>query len=148
MDRGAWRATVCSVELKQLSMTRHLSIRRIWVSNGSVDLESLGWLCLSETWHRAMREMPLCWLSSKESTLLSRRLGFHPWVAKIPWRRKWQHTPVLPGKSHGQRSLVELHSIGSQKTQLSNWTTTTEKIILMGRGTCYHQYENHLTASI
>ena len=30
-----------------------------------------------------------------------------PWVRKIPWRRKWQCTPVfLPGKSHGQRSLV------------------------------------------
>ena len=28
-------------------------------------------------------------------------------VGKIPWRRKWQSTPVLlPGKSHGQRSLV------------------------------------------
>ena len=26
---------------------------------------------------------------------------------KDPWRRKWQSTPVLlPGKSHGQRSLV------------------------------------------
>ena len=34
------------------------------------------------------------------------RLGFSPWVGKIPWRRKWQPTPVfLPGKSHGQRSL-------------------------------------------
>ena len=32
--------------------------------------------------------------------------GFDPWVGKIPWRRKWQSTPVLlPGKSHGQRSL-------------------------------------------
>ena len=29
------------------------------------------------------------------------------WVGKILWRRKWQSTPVLlPGKSHGQRSLV------------------------------------------
>ena len=28
-------------------------------------------------------------------------------VGKIPWRRKWQSTPVLlPGKPHGQRSLV------------------------------------------
>ena len=27
-------------------------------------------------------------------------------VGKIPWRRKWQPTPVfLPGKSHGQRGL-------------------------------------------
>ena len=33
--------------------------------------------------------------------------GFNPWVEKIPWRRKWQPPPVtLPGKSHGQRSLV------------------------------------------
>ena len=30
-----------------------------------------------------------------------------PWVGKILWRRKWQPTPVLlPGKSHGQRSMV------------------------------------------
>ena len=30
-----------------------------------------------------------------------------PCVRKIPWRRKWQPTPVfLPGKSYGQRSLV------------------------------------------
>ena len=35
-----------------------------------------------------------------------RRLGFDPWVGKIPWRRKWQPTPVfLLGKSHGQRNL-------------------------------------------
>ena len=32
---------------------------------------------------------------------------FEPWVGKIPWKRKWQSTPgLLPGKSHGRRSLV------------------------------------------
>ncbi|CAI9156528.1 unnamed protein product [Rangifer tarandus platyrhynchus] len=32
---------------------------------------------------------------------------FDPWVKMIPWRRKWQLTPViLPEKSHGQRSLA------------------------------------------
>ena len=36
-----------------------------------------------------------------------KRLGFDPWVGKIPWKRKWQPIPVfLPGKSHGQSSLV------------------------------------------
>ena len=36
-----------------------------------------------------------------------KRCGFNPWVRKILWRKKWQPTPVLlPGKSHGQRSLV------------------------------------------
>ena len=48
--------------------------------------------------------------SGKELTYQGRRLkrcGFNPWVGKIPWRRKWQPTPVfLPRESHGQRSLV------------------------------------------
>ena len=36
-----------------------------------------------------------------------KRFRFDPWVGKIPWRGKWQPTPVfLPGKSHGQRSLA------------------------------------------
>ena len=46
------------------------------------------------------------WLSGKES---ASNTGdrFAPWVEKIPWKRKWQPIPVfLPGKSHGQRSLV------------------------------------------
>ena len=35
------------------------------------------------------------------------RPRFDPWVRKIPWRRKWQPTPVfLPGEPHGGRSLV------------------------------------------
>ena len=35
---------------------------------------------------------------SKESAC-NRRLRFNPWVRKIPWRRKWQPTPVfLPRK--------------------------------------------------
>ena len=34
------------------------------------------------------------------------RPRFNPWVKKIPWRRRWQPTPVfLPGKFHGWRSL-------------------------------------------
>ena len=36
-----------------------------------------------------------------------KRCRLNPWVWKIPWKRKWQSTPVfLSGKSHGQRSLV------------------------------------------
>ena len=39
--------------------------------------------------------------SGKESPCQCRRCKksqFHPWVRKIPWRRKWQPTPVfLPG---------------------------------------------------
>ena len=50
------------------------------------------------------------WFSDEESACqcrTDRRLGFHPWAGKIPWRRQWQPTPVLLlGESHGQRSLV------------------------------------------
>ena len=35
------------------------------------------------------------------------RCEFDPWVRKVPWRRVWQPIPILlPGESHGQRSLV------------------------------------------
>ena len=35
------------------------------------------------------------------------RLGFNPWVGKIPWMRARQPTPVfLPEQSHGQMSLA------------------------------------------
>ena len=48
------------------------------------------------------------WLGGKESACQCRRLGVSPWVKKIPWRRKWQPTPVsLPGASHRQRSLED-----------------------------------------
>ena len=46
-----------------------------------------------------------------------RRLGFSPWVRKIPWRRKWQPIPVfLHGKSHGQRSLVGYSPKGREES--------------------------------
>ena len=36
-----------------------------------------------------------------------RKTEFDPWVRKIPWKRKWQPTPVLlPGKFHGRGSRV------------------------------------------
>ena len=49
----------------------------------------------------------LPWWLSEEPAWQFRECGFDPWVGKIPWRRKWQPTPVfLPGESHGQRSLA------------------------------------------
>ena len=43
---------------------------------------------------------------------------FNPWVKKILGRRKWHPTQVfLPGKSHGQRSLVGYSPGGSQRVR-------------------------------
>ena len=47
------------------------------------------------------------WCRGSSICLQCGRPGFDPWVGKIPWRRKWQPTPVfLPGESHGRKSLV------------------------------------------
>ena len=47
---------------------------------------------------------------------------FNPWVGKIPWRRKWQLTPVTwPEKSCGQRRLADYSLWGHTSwTQLNN----------------------------
>ena len=54
---------------------------------------------------------------SKEPTCKCRRpkrWGFDPWVGKIPWRRKWQPTPVfLPGESAWTEEPGGLQPIGS-----------------------------------
>ena len=42
------------------------------------------------------------------------------WVGKISWRRKWQPIPVLlPGKSHGQRSLVGYSPWGCKESDMT-----------------------------
>ena len=67
-----------------------------------------------------VREKALTSLPDQDPTLMtSFNLNYFPkeglprWLRpmqetwEIPWRRKWQSTPVfLPGKSHGQRSLA------------------------------------------
>ena len=59
-------------------------------------------------------------LAVKESDCQCKRLGFYPWVRKIPWRKKWQLTPVfLPGKSPRQRSLASSSDRDVEK--LINW---------------------------
>ena len=55
---------------------------------------------------------------AKKSSCQCRRCGFHPRVERIPWRRKWQPTPVfLPGKSHGQRSLAGFSPWGHKRVK-------------------------------
>ena len=59
------------------------------------------------------------WCTGKESVCQcerNKRCRFNAWVRKIPWRKKWQPTPVfLPGESHEKRSLVGYSPCGSQK---------------------------------
>ena len=77
-----------AVTVEKEKISSELLNIQVWKINSSNGLYCLPWL-----------------LSRKESTCQCRRCGFDPWVGKIPWRKKWQPTPVFsPGKSHGQRS--------------------------------------------
>ena len=60
-----------------------------------------------------------------------RRCRFNPWVRKIPWRRKWQPTPVfLPGKSHGQRNLAGYRPWGHKRVRHNLATKQQQHVIL------------------
>ena len=77
-------------------------------------------------------------ISGKESAYQCRRhrrRGFNLWVRKIPWRKKWQPTPVfLPGESHGQRDRgawqATANRITKSQTQLK-WLSTVGICISM-----------------
>ena len=51
-----------------------------------------------------------------------KRLGFDPWVWKIPWGSAWQPTSVfLPGESYGQRSLVGCSPWDGKESDMTEW---------------------------
>ena len=67
-------------------------------------------------------------LHGKGSTCQCRRLKFNPRSGKIPWRKKWQPTPVfLLENSHGQRSLAGSSPWGCKDSA----TTTTSTLSLI-----------------
>jgi len=52
----------------------------------------------------------------------TRDMGSIEWVEKIPWRRKWQLTPVfLPGKPHGRRSLAGYSPWGCKESDMTEY---------------------------
>ena len=68
---------------------------------------------------RPKLNMASWWLRHWRVCLQCGRPGFNPWVGKIPWRRKWQPSPVfLPEKSHGQKGLVGYSPWGPKETWL------------------------------
>ena len=66
----------------------------------------------------------------KESTCQCRRHRFDLWVGKIPWKRKWQPTPVfLPQESHGQRSLEDYSPWGHKELDMTEVTEHKHKVL-------------------
>ena len=54
-----------------------------------------------------------------------KRCWFDSWVGTILWKRKWKPTPVfLPGRFHGQRSLVGYNPWGHTESDTTEHTLT------------------------
>ena len=69
------------------------------------------------------------WHSGKESACQCRRfkrLGFDPWIEKIPWRGAWQPTPVFwPGKFPDRGGWwATVHGVTNSSTWLRSWAHT------------------------
>ena len=110
--RGKWGRRRITLHINPSLPTAHLWAYT-WISD--LDLE------MSLKYHTRLP----WWLRWWSICLQSRRPGFDPWVGNIPWRRKWQPTPVLlPRKSYGRRSLVQAtaHGVTKSWTQLSDFT--------------------------
>ena len=84
---------------------------------------------------------------SKSICLQCRRPGFDPWVRKIPWKRKWQPTPVLlPGKSHGRMSLVSCSPWGHKELDTTEWLHFHKAIKNKSFGSSLHPPTSSKTA--
>ena len=89
------------------------------------------------------------WLSAKEPAFQRRRLGFYPWVGKIPWRKKWQPTPVfLLRQSQGQRSLAGYRPWGPKESDMTEWLNHNEETQRGLRGWFYRVKGGHFKQSL
>ena len=131
MDRAWWAAVHMVAEL---DMTEWLSLSlSIYIYTHTPQLswpwepiqtQKLDWWRFKHQTYRTgyMERFPW-WLSDKESACQCKKCRFNPWVEKIPWRRKWQATPVfLSGKSYGQRSVEGYSPWGHKESD------TTERL--------------------
>ena len=73
--------------------------------------------------------MPLLQIRSLVAQLVKNLPTDDSWVGKIPWRRKWQPTPVfLPGESHRQRSLAGYSLWGCKESDTTEVTKEACKL--------------------
>ena len=77
----------------------------------------------------------LTWISQKEKKQISITEHIYVESRKIVWRRQWRPTPVLlPGKSHGQRSLVGGCPWGREESDMTERLHFHFSLLCIGAG--------------
>ena len=130
----SWQVLICSWHSHFPKSTRHNFIIQsitiydpLFVSVTFGALLSAGWL-LGFCHGSAGNEL-VCKLRRHK------RLWYNPWVKMIPWRRKWQPTPVsFPGKSHRQRRLVSCSPWGHKELGTTEWLHFHFSLSCVGEG--------------
>ena len=106
-------------EIVILSIIIFLAVQNYLLS----DLRTLHDQCLPSSSSTSLRFLLMPFRCVTRASLVAqcRRPGVDPWVRKIPWRRKWQPTPVLlPGEFHGLRSLVGYSPWGRKESDMTD----------------------------
>ena len=109
MDREVWRATVRGLTKSQTRLSSWTELT-----------------CMGPSLHPKLlyKNNNYHTLSNNCTTLCTR--FFYHWLWLLVWEdhrnRKWQPTPVLlPGKFHGQRSLVGYSTWGPKELDMTEW---------------------------
>ena len=83
------------------------------------------WLFHFNVWQNPLQKKKTNTHTKETACQCSRckRLGFNPWVEKIPWRRIQQPTSVfLPGESRGWRNLVGYSPLRHKQVDMTEAT--------------------------
>ena len=109
-----------------------LRLSEAWVDSYQMlkcDYPEAGYLLLTKLGFPGVSDSSVC--------LQCWRPEFHSWFGKIPWRRKWQSTPILlPEKFQGGRSLKGYSPWGCKELD------TTEQLHFLSK--LIYLYWNHL----
>ena len=115
-DSLQWRCALIPQRVQKLCLSSqtlpHLPSVFIWLI--------LIWILYGKTNYKASPAAQMV----KASTYNAGDLGFHPWVGKIPWRRKWHpHSSTLAWKIPWTEEPGGLQSMGWQRVR-HDWATS------------------------